>query len=171
MLVAMNALLRILLPAVIAGFVTGLVASLLHYMLTEPLLGHVLGEAAGLREGLRHWVAIALRELPPAILQATALIAIWQWRNLIPDWRQGVAWGMAGFAAAAVLRFLLLPQWTGTPALPPGVEVVPVELQGALRWSLLMCGFLSWLVLGLSAARAWRAARPHAGGKAASHAP
>lgn len=163
MLIGMNSLLRILLPAVLAGITSGLVASLLHYMLTEPLLGHMLGEVAGQREGLRHWVTIMLREVPPAILQATVLIAFWQWRNLVPDWRQGVAWGVAGFVAAAALRFVVLPQWAGVPALPAGVVEVPAELQAAMRWALLLCGFLTWLVLGLSAARAWHAARPRAG--------
>ncbi|MBM4228795.1 MAG: hypothetical protein FJ164_13810 [Gammaproteobacteria bacterium] len=163
----MNALLRILLPAVLAGITTGLVASLLHYLLTEPLLGHLLGEASGAREGLGHWGATALRELPPAILQATVLIALWQWKNVIPNWRQGVAWGIAGFAAAALLRFVLLPTWMDIPALPPVVAGAPIELQEALRWALLLCGFLTWLVLGLSAARASRATRAHAGQKAA----
>jgi predicted cobalt transporter CbtA len=170
MLGDMNSLLRILLPAVLAGITAGLVASLLHYMLTEPLLGHLLGEVAGQREGLRHWVTIMLREVPPTILQATALMALWQWRNLVPDWRQGVAWGMAGFVAAAVLRFVLLPQWAGVPALPPGVTDVPAELQGAMRWAILLCGFLTWLVLGLSAARACQAAQPRAGVKASTEA-
>lgn len=162
MLAAMNALARLLLPAVLAGFAAGFAASVLHYQLAEPLLSHLLGESIAQRTGLRHWAGLLMREIPPAILQATALIGLWQWRGVFPDWRQGVAWGIAGFAAAAVLRFGLLPLWPGVPALPPLGAGVPIELQQALRWALLLCSFLTWLVLGLGAARAWRATRPKA---------
>lgn len=162
MLAAMNALARLLLPAVLAGFAAGFAASVLHYQLAEPLLSHLLGEPIAQRTGLRHWAGLLMREIPPAILQATALIGLWQWRGVFPDWRQGVAWGIGGFAAAAVLRFGLLPLWPGVPALPPLGAGVPIELQQALRWALLLCSFLTWLVLGLGAARAWRATRPRA---------
>lgn len=154
----MNLTLRILLPAVLAGVVGGLVASLLQHSLTEPLLAHLLAEPAR-GQGVAAWARLAAREIPPAMFQAILLMGLWHWRRLRPDWGRSVLWGLAGFAVAMAARFVLLPELFGIPALPAAPAGTPAELLEALRWATLLCAFLSWIVLGLAAGRAWGATR------------
>lgn len=131
------ALLRaIVLAAVLAGSAGGLLASLLHEVGAVPLIqaAEVLEQSApathGHDHGLADWAPAdglertaftVLANLLTGIAFALLLVAGYAMRGTSIGWREGLFWGLGGFAAFALAPFLgLPPELPGAAAAPLG---------------------------------------------------
>lgn len=126
----------IVLAAVLAGGAGGLLASLLHEVGAVPLIqavealeqgaaatrGHDHGAAAWMPEdGLERTAFTVLANLLTGIAFALLLVAGYALRGVPVGWREGLFWGLGGFAAFALAPFLGLP-----PELP-GAAAAPLD--------------------------------------------
>jgi cobalt transporter subunit CbtA len=160
--------------AVIAGFSAGLLAAVLHLLAVQPLLllaetfelgdhAHGAVGAHGMGDDDGHaysidWTRNALTLLFFALTYAgfaLVLAAVMSVRQALPTLRQGILWGLAGFAAVQ-----LAPAF-GQPLVPPGLEAAAlsprqiwwfatVALTAAGLWTLAFGrGAWAWGGLGL----------------------
>ncbi len=120
---------RVIFAAVLIGSVAGVIVTLLHQSLTVPLILHAESfetlhvhgtspETVWHPHSLRERrVATAISDVLTGIGFALVLMAVWQFRDERPDWRQGLAWGVGGFLAMTVAPSLGLPaELPGTAA-------------------------------------------------------
>ena len=122
---------NLVLSAAGAGLVASLVAGTVQLVTTEPLIlsAEVFenagvpvavedgGEAWSPAEGLTRAAYTFLANLVLAVAVALMLLAAMAWRGDAIDAKRGLAWGLAGFAAASLLPALgLPPELPGTPA-------------------------------------------------------
>lgn len=136
----MNALRRVVFAAVLAGMAGGFVSLALHQALTVPLIlrAEVFEAHPGHHAHAPHdhqappaaapgarLLASAVSEILTGIAFALVLVAIWQWRQESPGWRQGAGWGVAGF-----LTLLLAPS-LGLPPELPGTVSAPLPARQA----------------------------------------
>jgi len=132
----MTTLRRLVAAALCAGLLAGVVAAASHLVATVPLIlkAEVYEEAAqqahpGSHETVAEWVPegaveravyTVAADLLAAIGFALLLAAAFAFRDGAPDWRQGLLWGLAGFAT-----FTLAPG-VGLPPELPGAEAGPL---------------------------------------------
>ena len=113
------ALRSLLLPALTAGIAAGLLTALLQELYLVPLILQAeaveLGGAEHVRHGLDRMLYTALFDCLGAFGFALLLAAGFAWRGAV-SWKQGLGWGLAGYASFALAPALGLP-----PELP-GVE-------------------------------------------------
>jgi cobalt transporter subunit CbtA len=125
-----SALRTVLLPGLIGGTVAGLIASLLHQLFLVPLILHAeaieLGGAQHLQHGIDRMLGTMLFDCLGAIGFALLLAAALVYRPP-SSWKQGLMWGIAGFAT-----FSLAPA-LGLPPQLPGAEGAPL-LARQLWW-------------------------------------
>ena len=134
----MNALRNMLFVAALAGLAAGVVMTLLQLFATVPLIleaeifevaatahDHARGaaeqahdpEAWAPADGFQRTGLTAAANLATAIGFALLLVAASEFAGGVRDWRAGLLWGLAGFAAFTVAPGLgLPPELPGTPA-------------------------------------------------------
>jgi cobalt transporter subunit CbtA len=114
-----GALRAVLLPALLAGVAGGLAAACLQQLFLVPMILQAeaveLGGAEHVHHGLDRVLYTTLFDCLGAFGFALLLAAGLAWRGRV-SWKQGLAWGLAGFASFALAPALGLP-----PELP-GVE-------------------------------------------------
>lgn len=125
---------RILAAAVLAGIAAGVLVSALQAVTVTPLIleaetfeaaampaavGHGVEAAWAPAQGLERGLTTALANVVTAIGFALLLAACFAVKGAI-DWRRGVVWGLAGFAA-----FHLAPA-LGLPPELPGMVAAPL---------------------------------------------
>src|SRR5689334_5218091 len=90
----------VLLPPLVAGTVAGLVTALLHQLLLAPLILQAeaieLGGAQHVQRGIERMLLTTLFDCLGATGFALLLAAAFVWRAP-SSWKQGAAWGWAGF--------------------------------------------------------------------------
>lgn len=124
--------------AAIAGFIAGVSAAVLHLLAVQPLLllaetfehaahGHGGGDAhaAAGTDLSRNGLTVLFFALT-YVGFALVLGAVMALRPALPTWRQGIVWGLAGFAAVQ-----LAPAF-GLPPAPPGLD--PGQLAPRQVW-------------------------------------
>jgi len=113
----------LLVPALVAGVAAGLVAACLQQLFLVPLILQAeaveLGGAEHVQHGIDRALYTALFDCLGAFGFALLLAAAFSWRSRI-SWKQGLLWGLAGYASFALAPALGLP-----PELP-GVEAAPL---------------------------------------------
>jgi cobalt transporter subunit CbtA len=122
---------RIALAALVAGLIAGAVVALAHAVGTTPLIleaetyeataatepGH--DEAWAPAEGLERLAYTAGADLVAGVGFAFLLVATFALRGRAVGWRDGLLWGLAGFAVFGALPALgLPPEVPGTVAAP-----------------------------------------------------
>jgi len=114
-----GALRAVLLPALLAGLAGGLIAACLQQLFLVPMILQAeaveLGGAEHVHHGLDRLLYSTLFDCLGAFGFALLLAAGLIWRGRV-SWKEGLAWGIAGFASFALAPALGLP-----PELP-GVE-------------------------------------------------
>jgi cobalt transporter subunit CbtA len=128
----------IVFAAALAGLAAGLFATLAQMVGTVPLIleaeafehaasGHDHGDHGGVawapRDGLERTLFTTLANLVTGIAFALLLVAAYALSRRAIGWRDGLFWGMAGFAVFALAPFLgLPPELPGTPVAPLGAR-------------------------------------------------
>jgi cobalt transporter subunit CbtA len=114
------ALRSLLLPALAGGIAAGLVAACLQQLFLVPMILQAeaveLGGAEHVQHGIDRALYTAMFDCLGAFGFALLLAAAFAWRGRM-SWKQGLLWGLAGYASFALAPALGLP-----PELP-GVEV------------------------------------------------
>lgn len=126
----------IVFAAVLTGLAAGLVVTLLQQMGTQPLiLAAEIHEQAGAaaaahdhgsppaawapEDGLERTGYTVLANLLTGVAFALLLVSGYALRGQPVGWREGLFWGLAGFAAFSLAPFLgLPPELPGTPSAP-----------------------------------------------------
>ena len=95
----------VLLPALVAGIAAGLVAACLQQLFLVPMILQAeaveLGGAEHVQHGLDRALYTTLFDCLGAFGFALLLAAAFAWRGRI-SWKQGLLWGLAGYASFAL---------------------------------------------------------------------
>jgi cobalt transporter subunit CbtA len=122
---------NIVFAATLSGLIAGLLATVVHSFSTVPLILEAEiyetaavhaqdGEAWAPANGVQRLASMALANLLTGIGFSLLLCSVFALRGCVMNWRRGMYWGLAGFAAFTVAPGLGLP-----PELP-GIEAAPL---------------------------------------------
>jgi len=131
----------IVFAAALAGLAAGLFATVAQMVGTVPLIlkaetfehaaaaGHDHGDEGGAawapRDGLERTLFTTLANLVTGVAFALLLVAAYAVRGRAIGWREGLFWGIAGFAVFSLAPFLgLPPELPGMPVAPLGARQV-----------------------------------------------